>query len=575
MIKIWDYHSKSCIQTLEGHQSNVSYAIFHPSLPIIISGSEDGTVKIWHSSTYRLENTLNYGLERAWCVAYAKKGNDIGFGFDEGSVVVKLGREEPSVSMDVAGKVVFTRNAEVLTANVAAIQGESPCQDVSTHSLSSHACHLSILDNEIPDGQKLSVAVRELGNTEVFAQTLQHSPNGRFVTVCGDGEFIIYTALAWRNKAFGAGLNFAWAADSNTYAVRESAFKIKVFKNFKEKPGHLKITYSTDSIFGGALFCTKGSGFVCFYDWETGAMVRRIEVEARDVYWSSSGNFVAIAGDESVYILRFDRSAYTSFLEEDGEPGDEGVEEAFELLHELPEVVRTGKWVGDCLVYTNAANRLNYVVGGQTHTLSHFDQQMFLLGYLPAHNRVYLCDKDCGVYSFALAVSVIEYQTAILHGDLDTAAELLDSVPLDQRNRIARFLESQDLKELAMEVSHDPDHKFELATQLGDLDAALALARAAPEPGSEAKWRTIADKALMNWKVELAEECFSKAGDLSALLLIYTSTADRAGLKRLAERASKCKSSTSRHIMSQHLLAIKSYLRGSYICFYVFPTAPV
>jgi WD40 repeat protein len=33
---------------------------FHPQLPIILSGSEDGTVRIWHSQTYRLENTLNY-----------------------------------------------------------------------------------------------------------------------------------------------------------------------------------------------------------------------------------------------------------------------------------------------------------------------------------------------------------------------------------------------------------------------------------------------------------------------------------------------------------------------------------
>jgi hypothetical protein len=119
LVKVWDYHSKSCIQTLEGHTSNVSFAIFHPSLPIIVSGSEDGTVKIWHSSTYRLENTLNYGLERAWCVTYAKKGsNDVAFGFDEGAVVVKLGKEEPSVSMDVAGKIVYTKNAEVFSASV-------------------------------------------------------------------------------------------------------------------------------------------------------------------------------------------------------------------------------------------------------------------------------------------------------------------------------------------------------------------------------------------------------------------------------------------------------------------------
>lgn len=34
-------------------------------------------------------------------------------------------------------------------------------------------------------------------------QSLRHNSNGRFVTVCGDGEYVIYTALAWRNKSFG------------------------------------------------------------------------------------------------------------------------------------------------------------------------------------------------------------------------------------------------------------------------------------------------------------------------------------------------------------------------------------
>ena len=54
IVKVWDYHSKSCVQTLEGHTNDVSFAIFHPNLPLIISGSEDGTIKLWNSGTYRL-----------------------------------------------------------------------------------------------------------------------------------------------------------------------------------------------------------------------------------------------------------------------------------------------------------------------------------------------------------------------------------------------------------------------------------------------------------------------------------------------------------------------------------------
>ena len=115
-VKIWDYTTKSLIVTLEGHTSNVSFACYHPELPVIVSGSEDGTVKIWHANTYRLEQTLSYGLERAWCVAYQRGKNALAMGFDEGCVVVKMGREEPAVSMDNSGKVVWARHNEVLTA---------------------------------------------------------------------------------------------------------------------------------------------------------------------------------------------------------------------------------------------------------------------------------------------------------------------------------------------------------------------------------------------------------------------------------------------------------------------------
>jgi hypothetical protein len=29
-------------------------------------------VRLWHSNTYRLENTLSYGMERVWAIAVLK-----------------------------------------------------------------------------------------------------------------------------------------------------------------------------------------------------------------------------------------------------------------------------------------------------------------------------------------------------------------------------------------------------------------------------------------------------------------------------------------------------------------------
>ncbi|KAF8119817.1 WD40-repeat-containing domain protein [Boletus edulis] len=250
-IKVWDHLSKSCVQTMEGHTNNPSFAVFHPNLPIIINGSEDGTVKIWNNNTYRLENTLSYALEPAWCVALQRDANKVAIGFDEGIVVIKLGRDESTFSMDPTGKLIYTRNQLVLSGNVQ-----------------------SLTEDTTAEGNRIPLPIKEeLGTTEFFATNLFHSPNGRFVTVVGDGEYIIYAALAWRNKSFGNGLSFAWAGDSNTYAVLESKLKLRVYKNFKERGGagvKGSGSWSIDGLHGGPLLGAQGKGFVVFWDWENG-----------------------------------------------------------------------------------------------------------------------------------------------------------------------------------------------------------------------------------------------------------------------------------------------------------------
>jgi coatomer subunit beta' len=72
LVKVWDYQNKKCIQTMEGHTNNVTVVGFHPSLPVIVTGSEDSTVRVWHADTYRLEKTLNYGFERVWSLGFLK-----------------------------------------------------------------------------------------------------------------------------------------------------------------------------------------------------------------------------------------------------------------------------------------------------------------------------------------------------------------------------------------------------------------------------------------------------------------------------------------------------------------------
>ena len=49
-----------------------------------------------------------------------------------------------------------------------------------------------------------------------------------------------------------------------------------------------------------------------------------------------------------------------------------------QVLGEVQESVKTGLWAGDCFIYTNAVNRLNYYVGGEIVTISHLDRSVSL-----------------------------------------------------------------------------------------------------------------------------------------------------------------------------------------------------
>jgi len=88
---------------------------------------------------------------------------------------------------------------------------------------------------------------------------------------------------------------------------------------------------------------------------------------------------------------------------------DEGVEEAFDVTAEVPDKVKTAKWIGVCFVYTNAANKLSYLVGTQPQTVNSFGSPMYLVGHMPAQDRVYVADKDMNLHPWALSLSFIQY----------------------------------------------------------------------------------------------------------------------------------------------------------------------
>jgi coatomer subunit beta' len=341
--------------------------------------------------------------------------------------------------------------------------------------------------------------------------------------------------MALRNKAFGSAQEFVWALESSEYAIRETSGAVKLFRNFKERKSFTP-DYGAEGIFGGYLLGVKTSSGLAFYDWENLELIRRIEVQPRYVYWNEAGTLVCLATDESYFILKVDTTMIQQILDAKSPIEEDGIEAAFDVLGEVNEIVKTGLWVGDCFIYTNSVNRINYYVGGEIVTVSHLDRTMYLLGYVPKDNRLYLGDKELNITSYSLLLSVLEYQTAVMRRDFDIADRVLPTIPKEHRTRVAHFLEKQGFMKQALQVSTDPEHRFDLSLKIEDLDTALTLAR---EFESPQKWSQLADIATTQNKFDLVEECLTKANDLGGLLLLASSSGNADMMRELGNSAHK------------------------------------
>ena len=119
----------------------------------------------------------------------------------------------------------------------------------------------------------------------------------------------------------------------------------------------------------------RSTNSLAFYEWDNLTLIRRIEILPKGVFWSENGELVCISTEDSYFVLRYDADAVAKSLEtKEGLTEDAGIETAFEMLSEVPESIKTGLWVGDCFIYTNSVNRLNYYVGGEIVTIAHLDR---------------------------------------------------------------------------------------------------------------------------------------------------------------------------------------------------------
>jgi coatomer protein complex subunit alpha (xenin) len=88
--KVWE------IDQCRGHYNNVSCVIFNPKNDIILTNSEDKSIKVWDLSKRTCIHTFKRESDRYWTITSHPTLNLFAAGHDTGFVVFKLERERPA-----------------------------------------------------------------------------------------------------------------------------------------------------------------------------------------------------------------------------------------------------------------------------------------------------------------------------------------------------------------------------------------------------------------------------------------------------------------------------------------------
>jgi coatomer protein complex subunit alpha (xenin) len=84
------------VGTCRGHFNNISSCIFHPRQELILSNSEDKSIRVWDANKRVTLQTFKRENDRFWIITAHPEVNLFAAGHDCGLIVFKLEKERPA-----------------------------------------------------------------------------------------------------------------------------------------------------------------------------------------------------------------------------------------------------------------------------------------------------------------------------------------------------------------------------------------------------------------------------------------------------------------------------------------------
>ena len=522
LIKLWRMSETKAweVDTCRGHFQNASACLFHPHQDLILSVGEDKTVRVWDLNRRTSVQSFKRENDRFWVIAAHPEINLFAAGHDNGVMVFKLERERPASSLYQNQLFYITKDKHVrsydFTKNV-----ESPSM----------------------------LSLRKFGSTWVPPRTLSYNPAERSILVTSPSDNGSYELIVLPKDAVGASDptdmkrgqgNAAVFVARNRFAVFSKAtqlIEIKDFSNsttksFKAPPGTI------DVVFGGTgcLMLINPSSVV-LYDIQQKKHLAELTVSGvKYVSWSADGLYAALLSKHNVTIV-------TKTLEQ------------ISTLHETIRI-KSATWDDTGVLLYSTLNHIKYtLLNGDNGIVRTLDQTVYLMK-VKARN-VYCLDRAAKPKILAIDPTEYRFKLALVKRNYEEMLQIIKKSSLVGQSIIS-YLQKKGYPEIALQFVQDPQTRFELAIECGNLDVATDMAKKIDRPKI---WTRLSQEALMHGNHSTTEMTYQKLRHFDKLSFLYLCTGDQAKLTRMAKIAEHRNDSVSRFQNALYLGDVESRIQ--------------
>lgn len=500
IVKLWRMSETKAweVDSCRGHVNNILCCLFHPFRDIIISVGEDKTIRTWDLNKRTPIQQFRRDNDKFWYLAAHPNINLFAAAHDSGVMVFKLERERPASVLSQNNLHFVSKEKTVMSFDFTSDQKSLP--------------QLSLKKVGDPWSPIRSISYNKMEGS-ILVTTQQNHQNAYALVYLP-----VETSSAIEpDKAFVSPGDQAIFVSVSRFAVFSKAdqtIEIRDLNNVVTKSLSLPITTRDIANASPGLVLLLGNTSVALFDIQQKKKVAEAPVSGiKYVSWSNDGRHVALIGKHQITVATRD----------------------LEVLASLHETIRikSAVWDDSGVLLYSTLNHLKYsLLNGDHGILKTLENTVYLIKI--KGNMIYVLTREGTVELIEIDSTEYRFKRALLNKNFHEVLRLIKTSNLVGQNIIG-YLQQKGYAEIALQFVQDPQTRFDLAIECGNLKVALEQALELQKPNT---WKILGENALAQGNHEIAELSYQKLSQFDKLSFLYLVTGNVDNLRKMETIAS-------------------------------------